>query len=142
MRCWTQPLRDEPDPHRRFAGIQQFFLQVSFTLVFYVTREQRFISDAHRVCSSGLNRPCCLVKCLPEFQGASFWACECPLPSRHSACPPAARCARSCACVQLAVPSRQDVAEYQNLRATVNELVAPINGHFGTVEFMPIHFMH
>lgn len=44
--------------------------------------------------------------------------------------------------VQLAVPSRQAVEEYQNLRATVNELVGRINGRFGTVEFMPIHFMH
>ena len=43
---------------------------------------------------------------------------------------------------QLAVPSRQDVEEYQNLRATVNELVGRINGRFGTVDFMPIHFMH
>ncbi|RXK40693.1 alpha,alpha-trehalose-phosphate synthase (UDP-forming) [Tremella mesenterica] len=44
--------------------------------------------------------------------------------------------------VQLAIPSRQDVEEYQNLRACVNELVGRINGRFGTVEFMPIHFMH
>ncbi|KAH3920284.1 hypothetical protein HBH56_002380 [Parastagonospora nodorum] len=44
--------------------------------------------------------------------------------------------------VQVAVPSRQDVEEYQNLRAVVNELVGRINGKFGTVEFMPIHFMH
>lgn len=44
--------------------------------------------------------------------------------------------------MQLAVPSRQDVEEYQNLRSTVNELVGRINGRFGTVEFMPIHFMH
>lgn len=44
--------------------------------------------------------------------------------------------------VQLAVPSRQDVEDYQNLRSTVNELVGRINGRFGTVEFMPIHFMH
>lgn len=42
----------------------------------------------------------------------------------------------------MAVPSRQDVEEYQNLRSTVNELVGRINGRFGTVEFMPIHFMH
>ena len=28
------------------------------------------------------------------------------------------------------------------MRATVNELVGRINGRFGTVEFMPIHFMH
>lgn len=28
------------------------------------------------------------------------------------------------------------------MRATVNELVGRINGRFGTVDFMPIHFMH
>ncbi|WVQ85139.1 alpha,alpha-trehalose-phosphate synthase [UDP-forming] [Cryptococcus sp. DSM 104549] len=44
--------------------------------------------------------------------------------------------------VQLAIPSRQDVEEYQNLRACVNELVGRINGRFGTVEFMPIHYLH
>lgn len=44
--------------------------------------------------------------------------------------------------VQVAVPSRGDVEEYQNLRATVNELVSRINGQFGTVEYMPIHFLH
>lgn len=44
--------------------------------------------------------------------------------------------------VQVAVPSRGDVEEYQSLRATVNELVGRINGTFGTVEFVPIHFMH
>lgn len=44
--------------------------------------------------------------------------------------------------VQVAVPSRQDVEEYQNLRAVVNELVGRINGRFGTIEYMPIHFMH
>lgn len=44
--------------------------------------------------------------------------------------------------VQVAVPSREDVEEYQNLRAVVNELVGRINGKFGTIEYMPIHFMH
>ncbi|GAA5839318.1 hypothetical protein JCM11251_003950 [Rhodosporidiobolus azoricus] len=44
--------------------------------------------------------------------------------------------------VQVAVPSRQDVEEYQNLRAAVNALVGRINGRFGTVDWMPIHFMH
>ncbi|MBW0518136.1 hypothetical protein O181_057851 [Austropuccinia psidii MF-1] len=44
--------------------------------------------------------------------------------------------------VQVAVPSRQDVEEYQNLRNSVNELVGRINGKFGTVEHMPIHFLH
>ncbi|KAG7192205.1 Trehalose-6-P synthase/phosphatase complex synthase subunit [Scheffersomyces spartinae] len=44
--------------------------------------------------------------------------------------------------VQVAVPSRGDVEEYQSLRSTVNELVGRINGEFGTVEFAPIHYMH
>ena len=44
--------------------------------------------------------------------------------------------------VQVAVPSRGEVEEYQNLRAVVNELVGRINGKFSTVEFTPIHFMH
>lgn len=44
--------------------------------------------------------------------------------------------------IQVAVPSRGDVEEYQNLRANVNELVGRINGRFGTLEFVPIHFLH
>ncbi|KAI9924656.1 hypothetical protein ASPWEDRAFT_111742 [Aspergillus wentii DTO 134E9] len=44
--------------------------------------------------------------------------------------------------VQVAVPSRQDVEEYQNLRAVVNELVGRINGKFGTIDYVPIHFIH
>lgn len=44
--------------------------------------------------------------------------------------------------VQIAVPSRQDVEEYQNLRATVNEMVGRINGRFGTVESLPIHLLY
>jgi len=61
--------------------------------------------------------------------------------------------------VQVAVPSRQDVEEYQNLRAVVNELVGRINGKLGrlivqgvaslridkklgTIELIPIHFLH
>lgn len=44
--------------------------------------------------------------------------------------------------VQVAVPSRTDVEEYQALQTTVNELVGRINGKYGTVEFMPIHFMN
>ncbi|MDE9440027.1 hypothetical protein EWS82_13190, partial [Staphylococcus xylosus] len=39
--------------------------------------------------------------------------------------------------VQVAVPSRQDVEEYQNLRAVVNELV-DWNGRFVTVGAFPI----
>jgi trehalose-6-phosphate synthase len=44
--------------------------------------------------------------------------------------------------VQLAIPSREDVEEYQSLRSTINELVGRINGEYGTIEFVPIHFMH
>lgn len=44
--------------------------------------------------------------------------------------------------IQVAVPSRGDVEEYQSLRASVNELVGRINGKFGTVEFVPIHYLH
>lgn len=44
--------------------------------------------------------------------------------------------------VQIAVPSRQDVEEYQRLEQLVNQMVGRINGKYGTVDFMPIHFMH
>lgn len=33
--------------------------------------------------------------------------------------------------VQLAIPSREDVEEYQHLRSTINELVGRINGQYG-----------
>lgn len=38
--------------------------------------------------------------------------------------------------VQIAVPSRQDVEEYQHLQSVVNELVGRINGKFGTANFV------
>src|ERR1700760_987977 len=38
--------------------------------------------------------------------------------------------------VQVAVPSRSDVEEYQNLRQVVNELVGRINGKFGMLRFL------
>lgn len=44
--------------------------------------------------------------------------------------------------IQVAVPSRVDVEEYQHLISAVNELVGRINGKYGTVEFMPIHFIN
>ncbi|KAG5461645.1 MAG: hypothetical protein BJ554DRAFT_6126, partial [Olpidium bornovanus] len=44
--------------------------------------------------------------------------------------------------VQIAVPSRGDVEEYQNLETAVNEQVGRINGKFGTVSFTPIVFLH
>ena len=44
--------------------------------------------------------------------------------------------------IQVAVPSRDNVEEYKNLRVLVNELVGSINGRFSTVEFSPIQFLH
>lgn len=44
--------------------------------------------------------------------------------------------------VQVAVPSRQDVDEYRDLWRETNELVGRINGKFGTVEYMPIHWLY
>ena len=41
--------------------------------------------------------------------------------------------------VQVAVPSRQDVEEYQQLRAVVNELVGRINGKFGMLAFLNLY---
>ena len=44
--------------------------------------------------------------------------------------------------VQVAVPSRQDVEEYQNLRAVVNELVGRINGKFGKLNIAASPRLH
>jgi len=44
--------------------------------------------------------------------------------------------------VQVAVPSREDVKEYQYLQSIVSQLVGKINGEFGTFDFMPIHYLH
>lgn len=44
--------------------------------------------------------------------------------------------------IQVAVPSREDVKEYQNLRAVVSELVGKINGRFGAIDYTPIKFVH
>lgn len=44
--------------------------------------------------------------------------------------------------VQVAVPTRSDVPEYQYLTSRVDEQVGRINGRFGTVEYVPIHYMY
>ncbi|KAK9604412.1 Trehalose-6-P synthase/phosphatase complex synthase subunit [Aspergillus fumigatus] len=44
--------------------------------------------------------------------------------------------------VQLAIPTRPDVEDYQCLRSSVNEQVGRVNGRFGTVEYVPVHFIH
>lgn len=42
--------------------------------------------------------------------------------------------------VQIAVPSRIDVPEYADLKAETERLVGEINGAFGTVNYLPIHY--
>ncbi|KAF7836612.1 alpha,alpha-trehalose-phosphate synthase [UDP-forming] 1 isoform X7 [Senna tora] len=43
--------------------------------------------------------------------------------------------------VQIAVPTRADVLEYQKLTSQVHEMVARINGRFGTLTALPINHM-
>jgi trehalose 6-phosphate synthase/phosphatase len=44
--------------------------------------------------------------------------------------------------IQLAVPSRSGVREYASFRKQVEELVGRINGALGTLESVPIHYLH
>ena len=43
--------------------------------------------------------------------------------------------------VQVAVPSRERIEQYQELRSTVEELVGQINGRFGEVGIAPVHYL-
>ena len=43
--------------------------------------------------------------------------------------------------VQIAIPSRTDVPEYQRLKTSTHELVGRINGRFGSVASVPIHYL-
>jgi trehalose-6-phosphate synthase len=43
--------------------------------------------------------------------------------------------------VQIAVPTRLDVPEYQELKCEVEELVGSINGQFSTISSSPIHYL-
>jgi trehalose 6-phosphate synthase/phosphatase len=43
--------------------------------------------------------------------------------------------------IQIAVPTRSEVAEYQNLASKVHELVGRINGRFSTLTDSPIQFL-
>ena len=43
--------------------------------------------------------------------------------------------------IQLVVPSRQDVPEYQQLRAETERLVGEINGRFTTSGWTPVHYI-
>jgi len=44
--------------------------------------------------------------------------------------------------IQLAVPSRSEVKEYASFRQQVEELVGRINGAVGTLDSVPIHYLH
>lgn len=44
--------------------------------------------------------------------------------------------------IQLAVPTRDKVEAYATFRSTVNEMIGRINGHYGSVGAVPIHFLH
>jgi trehalose 6-phosphate synthase/phosphatase len=44
--------------------------------------------------------------------------------------------------LQLAIPSRSEVAEYRRLKREIDELVGRINGRFGTPQWAPIHYLH
>lgn len=43
--------------------------------------------------------------------------------------------------VQIAVPSREEVPEYQRLRTVTHQLVGRINGRFGALDHVPIHYL-
>ncbi|HEX5696084.1 MAG TPA: trehalose-6-phosphate synthase [Acidimicrobiia bacterium] len=44
--------------------------------------------------------------------------------------------------VQIAVPSREDVGEYQVIRRLVEELVGRINGRFARAAWTPVHYLY
>ncbi|MEZ4352046.1 MAG: bifunctional alpha,alpha-trehalose-phosphate synthase (UDP-forming)/trehalose-phosphatase [Myxococcota bacterium] len=44
--------------------------------------------------------------------------------------------------IQVAVPSREQVTEYQQLKRQIDELVGRINGRFGTSLWTPIHYIN
>ena len=44
--------------------------------------------------------------------------------------------------MQVAVPSRQGVLEYQNLRDEVERLVGSVNGSFGQLGRPVVHYLH
>jgi trehalose 6-phosphate synthase/phosphatase len=44
--------------------------------------------------------------------------------------------------IQVAVPSRENIESYQELTSEVHELIASINGNFGTADWVPLVYMH
>lgn len=43
---------------------------------------------------------------------------------------------------QVSVPSREGVAEYQDLKVEIEQMVGEINGRFATVGWMPVHYFY
>jgi trehalose 6-phosphate synthase/phosphatase len=44
--------------------------------------------------------------------------------------------------VQVAVPSREDVPEYQQLKMEIERLVGEINGEYSEMDWIPIHYLY
>lgn len=44
--------------------------------------------------------------------------------------------------IQIAVPSREHIAEYRELRAEIERLVGEINGRYTQAGWVPIHYLH
>ena len=44
--------------------------------------------------------------------------------------------------LQIAVPSRENLESYQQLRSEVHELISDINGEYGTPDWMPVVYIH
>lgn len=49
---------------------------------------------------------------------------------------------KDCVLVQIAIPSREHVTEYKELRVKVERLVGEIEGEFGEIGNTPIHYLH
>ena len=49
---------------------------------------------------------------------------------------------RNVVLLQVAVPSRENIGSYQDLRSEVHQLVGEINGRFGTSDWVPLVFIH
>ncbi|MGI8961765.1 MAG: bifunctional alpha,alpha-trehalose-phosphate synthase (UDP-forming)/trehalose-phosphatase [Bryobacteraceae bacterium] len=44
--------------------------------------------------------------------------------------------------LQIAVPSRENIESYQELRSEVHELISDINGEYGTPDWVPVVYIH
>lgn len=77
---------------------------------------------------------------LPTMALTAFFLLMCHLPT-SSMQASGVTLSSCCSHLQIAVPSRTDVPEYQKLRSMVHEIVGRINGAFGTLTYVPIHHL-